>query len=155
MLVSCASSSNLRTAFLKDMPDTDARVDLILYSAPGDEAQLKIAVLDITEDAHRLEPFAPSFNYEIIKDLSTDDALERAESFLAKLNGYSHMELREVFTRDGTLVAFEAKPVYEPFLYPTTDITDTSYYISENGVVKFIVRQMRINRPGISINFRR
>ncbi len=149
LVVSCAGSSNLRTEIFPQTGSIEGKCDLILYNAHEDELQIKIAILDISGDEFTIEPFAAKFNYRIIRGLDVDEALVLAEDHLSKADFYDGMELRRVFGPGGNVVAIEGRPVYEPFIYGPLDITDTTYYVPEQGLIKVIVRAIPLKRMGL------
>ncbi len=133
-------TSSLRVESVQQRESLEGRCDLILYSALEDELQIKVAILDISGDEFTVEPFAAEFNYKTIRGLDVGEALEKAEGFLSMVTGYDSMEVRRVFGPGGEVVAIEGRPIYEPFFHGPLDITDTNYYIPEQGIIRVIVR---------------
>ena len=135
----CAHSSSLRTTTLKlDPPDSKCR--LILYTSYDGYVELRVAVIDLDGDGYELLPYAPEHSYKIVDGMRVTSALDEANAFLRKVDGVDGMKVLQVFAVDGTVIAYEARPLYGVMHYGYRDITDTNYYIKGEGTVKFVVR---------------
>ncbi|HEX8948433.1 MAG TPA: hypothetical protein VF790_05695 [Dissulfurispiraceae bacterium] len=104
---------------------------LILYRS-GIET---VAFLDKEEDRYTLEPYAPAFDYSVIKGLSGEDALARAEELVKSHSSFSGSRLSGIVDESGYVLGFELRPLYPPLTYGSADILDIYYRGKERKVM--------------------
>ena len=108
---------------------------VILYGGrhPGDVET--IALMDKEGDSYTIEPYAPEFDYRILKGLSAREALERARSFVSQQASFSHAELSSIVDDAGNVLGYEVRPLYLPVTYGISDVLDVTYSVKDDSVV--------------------
>ncbi len=104
---------------------------LILYGG-GYSGDIKtVAILDLEGDGYTFDPYAPDFDYRVIKGLTGADALKKAEEFVRSHYAFRNSYLSKVVSRQGKTIGFELRPLYLTIEYGTPDVLET--YYSEKG----------------------
>ncbi|HWR90289.1 MAG TPA: hypothetical protein VN260_08520 [Dissulfurispiraceae bacterium] len=104
---------------------------LILYGG-GYSGDIKtVAILDLEGDGYTFDPYAPDFDYRVIKGLTGQDALKKAEGFVRSHYAFRNSYLSKVVSRQGKTIGFELRPLYLTIEYGTPDVLET--YYSEKG----------------------
>lgn len=93
-----------------------------------------IAFLDKEDDHYAFEPYAPDFKYRIIKGVSAEDALEKANKFLKCSSSFSHSQMRSIRAANGDIFGYEIRPFYGPLTYGVDDVLYTDYWVEGNKV---------------------
>jgi len=112
---------------------------LILYGANYSDDLETVAILDYEGDGYYFEPFAPSFNYKVIKGIQAQEALKEAGQFVSFHNSFWKYNLSTIFSPGGEPIGYEVKPLYMPFVYGFSDILDVYYWLKGEGKVKVII----------------
>ncbi|MCX7794282.1 MAG: hypothetical protein N2257_07780 [Thermodesulfovibrionales bacterium] len=94
-----------------------------------------IVIFDIESDKYTFEIFAPEFDYQIIKGLSGDEALKRAEDFVRRHILFKRSQLSKIFDNEGNLIGYELRPLYFSSAFMTDDVLDVDYRIKGDKVV--------------------
>ena len=58
------------------------------------------------------EPYAPEFNYRVIKDLPAKEALQKAEQFVDCNSSYKSSRLTGIVDQAGHILGYEVRPLY-------------------------------------------
>jgi hypothetical protein len=122
ILLSCATMKEMDIA---EIPP--GRYDLILYGGQFLEDLETVAFLDIPGDRYVLEPLSRDYDYQLRKNLSREDALDKALKFISENNGYWRAMIEEIISPEGAVVGYEVRPLYYTFLYGLPNILDISY----------------------------
>ncbi len=120
-----------------DVPGT---FTLILYGGGHSRDVESLALLDLEGDLYTLEPYAPEFDYRIIKGLSARDAIGRAESFLSSRYAFRRTVLSRILDSSGKTIGFEVRPLYDPLTFGLTDVLDVDYAPRKDGTVRVHIR---------------
>lgn len=108
---------------------------LILYGNSYLNDIETVAILDKEGDRYTIEPYAPDFDYRVVKGVPAKRALEQAYRFLKSGNSaYYSAQLSRIVDEKGAVIGYELRPLYEPFVYGLADVLDTNYWIKDNKV---------------------
>ena len=125
-LQGCIQGKRLRTEATQTA-DFQGAYTLILYGGNYSGDLETVAILDREGDRYTFEPYAPAFNYKVIKGQTSDHALPAAEQFVRRNPSYHSEQLRSVLDETGTVIGYELRPLYLPFVYGTSDVLDIDY----------------------------
>lgn len=135
-----------------NLEDVKGKFNLILYGARHIDDLETLAILDVEGDNYVFEPFAPDFDYKILKNLTAEQALDNAKKFIGFHNAYHKSVLKRILDYNGRTIGFEMRPLYYPFVYGFADVMDVFYFLKENGKVKVVIRLIeqidRLRFPG-------
>jgi len=120
-----------------DVPGT---FTLILYGGSYSRDVENLALLDLEGDPYTLEPYAPEFDYRVIRGLSAKDALDLAEHFLSSQYAFRRSLLSRILDSSGKTIGYELKPFYDPLTVGLTDVLDVSYEPRKDGKVRVYIR---------------
>lgn len=138
-LSSCTGLKHLRTEIAKDS-EIIGSFTLILYGARHLEDIETVAILDAEGDKYELVPYAPEFDYKIIKNLSAKEALYKAQSFVSWYRSFHHSQLSKIVDDKGNPIGYELRPLYLPFCFGVSDVLEVDYWLKEDGKVKITIR---------------
>ena len=96
------------------------------------------AILDPEGHRYAFEPYAPAFDYRVVKGLPAKEALEIAQSFLSRQYGFLRSQLNKIVDDSGKIIGFEMRPLYDPLVFGTSDILDTDYVLKDGKVRAYI-----------------
>jgi hypothetical protein len=111
------------------------RFNVILYGCAYNDDLETIAILWREDGPYVFEPFAPDYNYRIVRGIPAKEALEQAEEFVYCHNAFRRSQLSRLVGAKGETLGFEVRPLYLPFVFGTDDALDTDYRIKEGKVV--------------------
>ncbi len=131
---SCALGNRLdmKTAAGSDLTGS---FDLILYGCTYYDDFETIAILAKEDGPYVFEPYAPDFNYRVIKGVPAKDALDQAQKFVNCHTAFHRAQLSRLFDAKGDTLGFEVRPLYLPFVFGIDDALDTDYRIKDGKVV--------------------
>ncbi|MEW6002599.1 MAG: hypothetical protein AB1638_08150 [Nitrospirota bacterium] len=149
-LSSCASV-RLKTEAARDAGVT-GDFNLILYGGRYSDDLETLAILDVAGDGYEFVPYAPEFDYKIIKNVQAEEALRLAKSFVSFHRSYRYSLLSRILDPQGKAIGYELKPLYDPVAYGISDVLDINYWLQEGGKVKVTIRLLlpaeRLRFPG-------
>jgi hypothetical protein len=119
-----------------DVPGT---FTLILYGGRHFKDVESVAILDLEGDQYTIEPYAPEFDYRIIRGLSANDALERAGTFLGSQYAFRRTVLSRILDNSGKTIGYEVRPFYSPLSFGLTDVLDVDYALRNDGKVRVYI----------------
>ena len=115
------------------------RYSLILYGCTYFNDLRTLAILDREGDTYTIEPYAPDFDYRVVRNLPAQDALKRAESFARGCNpDFMVSRLSVILTKDGAVAGYELMPLYRAYTYGESDVLNTYYFLDKNKIIAFI-----------------
>lgn len=120
-----------------DVPGT---FTLILYGGRYYRDAESLALLDLEGDPYTLEPYAPEFDYIVVRGLPAQDALARAEHFLNSQYAFRRSLLSRILDSSGKTIGYELKPFYDPLTFGITDVLDVEYVPRQDGKVRVYIR---------------
>ncbi len=135
LLFACAAGPVLTVQSARGIEEQ--RYDVILFGGRYSEDLRSMAIFVIRGGPYRILPYAPKFDYKIVKDLSAPQALATATRFLAGINpNYIGTTKNLILGPDGRPIGYEIRPLYQPFVYGFSDVLETSYRVWGKGVVR-------------------
>lgn len=140
LLTSCAGGRYLRVEPLRDAKEMRGSYTTIFYGGTSSVDRETVVVMDVEGDDYEFVPRAPEFEYRVEKGLSAGDALQRAERFLRWYPDFMRVRMSRVLAVDGTVIGYEVRPLFLPFVYGRADILDILYLLKEDRTVSVYVR---------------
>ena len=131
---SCALGNRLD---MKTAADSDlaGSFDLILYGCTYHNDLETIAILAKEDGPYVFEPYAPDYNYLVIKGVPAREALDQAQKFVNCHNAFRRAQLSRLVDAKGDTLGFEVRPLYLPFVYGIDDAISADYRIEDGKVV--------------------
>jgi hypothetical protein len=100
---------------------------LILYGGTyGDDLET-VAIL-AKDSPYTIVPYAPEFDYKIIKHIPAKDALAEAFSFTSRHPDFSRAQIARIVDSSGRVIGYEIRPLYRAFTYGSPDVLYTYYW---------------------------
>jgi len=137
-LGSCAGGKQLRTKLAQD-PELTGSYTLILFGTRNAYELKTIAFLDKEGDGYDLVPYAPEYNYKVIKNLPGTEALNKALDYVKWPRDYRSTQVRKILDDQGTVIGYEVRPLYDPFAYGVSNVLVVQYWIQQDGKVKVTI----------------
>ena len=134
-----ASAGSIRTEAAYSVDD-GGTYTLILYGGRYYRDAESLALLDLEDDSYTLEPYAPEFDYRVIKGLTAKDALGKAEHFLSSQYAFRRSLLSRILDSSGKTIGYELRPLYYPLTFGITDVLDVGYALKNDGKVRVYIR---------------
>lgn len=130
-----AIAQPLRTE-LVNPSDVTGNYTLILYGGNYLNDVHTIAFLDSEGDQYAFEPYAPEFEYRVLKGLSAKEALDKAQHFVSTIdNCFWRSQLSRVLDQNSKTIGYELRPFYRPLCYGLSDVLDVSYWNKDGRIV--------------------
>ena len=142
---SFAISKPLHTEGVKSI-DVAGTFTLITYGGRYFNDVETIAFLDLEGDRYTLEPYAPEFDYKIVKGLSSEDALKEAEEFASWHPDFWRSQLSRILDDKGQTIGYELRPLYHPYAFGLSDVLDIYYITKDNKVIIYIKLEFQVER---------
>ncbi len=80
-------------------------------------------------------PYAPEFDYKIIKQVPAKEALARAYRFISVNPYFSRPQLARIIdSKTGSMLGYELRPLYQPFAYGYYDVLYIDYWKKDSKV---------------------
>ncbi len=136
--ISTAFGKTLRTEELQPA-DITGTFNLILFGGRYFRDVETIAFLDVEGDPYTLEPYAPDFDFRVIKGLSAKEALERAQRFVSAQYDFWRSQLSRILDDNGRTVGYEIRPLYDPLAFGNADVMDI-YYALKGDKIRIHIR---------------
>lgn len=132
--VGCAAQGNrIRTESLRGT-DIPGVFTLILHGGNYSDDLETVAFLDREGDAYTFDIYAPDFNYRVIKGVSAQEGLTKAEEFVSGNSAFHQARLSSIVDDRSGIIGYEVRPLYLPFTYGTDDVLDIWYAEKGNKV---------------------
>jgi hypothetical protein len=129
-----ANAQSLRTEWVS-ATEVTGTFTLILYGGNYFNDVHTVAFLDSEGDRYTFEPYAPEFEYRLVKGLSAKEALDKAQHFVSTIDScFLRSELSKVLDQSGKTIGYELRPLYNSLCYGLADVLDVSYW-QKNGKV--------------------
>ena len=136
-LLAAGCAGTLRTSNMKNTEAIQGTFNLILYGGNHLQDLETTAILDVAGDPYTIVPRAPKFDYRVIEGLDAAEAIERARAFDLRNPAAAAVLPIRVYTAQGTVVAYELRPLYQPFAFE--DVLRVSYWESGDGIIRVSV----------------
>lgn len=140
-----ASGAILRTEIVKDETISgDYRV--ILYGSRHANDVETLAILDKSGDRYTFEPYAPEFDYKVMKEVPAREALKHARPFISWHRSFNAVQMRRVLDEEGEIIAYELRPLYQPIDFGHTDVMYVDYRLKDSTVIVYIRLKPEVER---------
>ena len=137
-LGSCAGGKQLRTELARDSEITGSYT-LILFGTRNAYELKTVAFLDKEGDGYELVPYAPEYNYKVIKNLQGSEALKKALDYVKWPRDYRSSQVREILDDQNSVIGYEVRPLYDPLAYGISNVLVVQYWVQEGGNVKVTI----------------
>jgi len=107
---------------------------LVLYSGSWPQQIANVAFLDREDDRITFSPYAPDFNFKILKGIPAKEAIARAEAFVSTHSSFHRSQLACIRDEYDRVVGFEMRPLYYPTTYGTSDVLCIDYSLRDNKI---------------------
>jgi hypothetical protein len=138
-LTSCSGGTYLKTEHLTDASRIQGTYTLILYRTDLYEKLKTVAFLDVKGDEYSLVPAAPQYDYAIVPNVQAADAVEQSVRFIQSHRDYKSMTMKRIVDANGTIIAFELRPLYLTVAYGVSDVLTVDYLLREDGTVRILI----------------
>ncbi len=101
---------------------------LILYGGIFAKSVETVAILADEDSPYTIEPYAPDYDYKIIKHLPAKEALAHAYSFISRNPDFSRAQTARIVDSTGKLIGYEIRPLYLTFTMGALDVLDIYYW---------------------------
>jgi hypothetical protein len=139
ILGSCAGGKQLRTE-LAPGSEIKGNYTLILFGTRSAYELKTVAFLDKEGDGYELVPYAPEFNYKVIKNVSGTEALKKALDYVKWHRDYRSTQVRKILDEQGSVIGYEVRPIYDPLAYGISNVLLVQYFVQEGGKIKVMIR---------------
>jgi hypothetical protein len=137
-LGSCAGGKQLRTELAEDSEITGSYT-LILFGTRNAYELKTIAFLDKEGDGYELVPYAPDYDYKVIKNLPASEALKKALDYVKWPRDYRSSQVCKILDGQGSVIGYEVRPLYDPLAYGISNVLVVQYWVQAGGVVKVTI----------------
>jgi hypothetical protein len=137
-LGSCAGGKQLRTELAQDSEITGSYT-LILFGTRNAYELKTIAFLDKEGDGYELVPYAPEYNYKVMKNVPGTEALNKALDYVKWPRDYRSSQVRKILDDQGSVIGYEVRPLYDPLAYGISNVLVVQYWVQEGGKVKVTI----------------
>ena len=118
--------------------DLQGTYTVILYGCRYPTDLENLAILYPEGGPTTFEMYALKTAYTVEKGLPADEALKRAEQFLA-CNIYSwKTQLSKIVDREGAISGYELRSLYAPYKFAMTDVLVVNYLLKDSTVTVYI-----------------
>ncbi|HKN18620.1 MAG TPA: hypothetical protein VJW95_02390 [Dissulfurispiraceae bacterium] len=101
---------------------------LILYGGTYGNQLEAVAILSKEDSPYTIVPYAPEFDFSIIRHLPAKEALAGAFSFISRHPDFSRAQIARIVDSGGGVIGYEIRPLYWPFTYGAPDVLYTYYW---------------------------
>lgn len=141
LLVSCAATQAVKVEPepFRDMGAIKGQYTLIIYGGTYFNDPETAAFLDKQGDGYELVPYAPAFDYRVVKGLSVEESLHLVETVFDGNTDYLRTYVKKIVVA-GETVCYELRPYYLPLRYGYSDILSIDYALEKGGRIRVYVR---------------
>ena len=130
MLYACAAGPRLRVRPAQTVENGKTRYNLILYGGRYEDDLSSMAIIEIRSTPYRISPYAPKFDFRVLKNLDARQAMGTAVRFLKSINpNYIGVTKNLILSPGGRPIGYEVRPLYLPIVYGIPDILETAYRV--------------------------
>ncbi len=108
--------------------EIDGTFSLVLYGGTYGNEVRALAILYKEDSPYTIEPYAPEFDYKIIKHMLAKDALAEAYRFTSQNPDFARAQIAKIVDSSGSILGYEIRPLYRPFRYGAPDVLYTYYW---------------------------
>ena len=101
---------------------------LILYGGTYGNDLATVAILAKEDSPYTIIPYAPEYDYKIIKHLPAKEALAEAFSFTSRHPDFYRAQLARIVDSSGGVLGYEIRPLYRAVTLGDPDRLDIYYW---------------------------
>ena len=101
---------------------------LILYGGTYWDDLKRVAILAKEDSPYTIVPYAPEFDYKIIKHVPAKEALAGAFSFISQHPDFARAQIARIVDSSGRVIGYEVRPLYMAFTFGDTDLLYIYYW---------------------------
>ncbi|MGD0887228.1 MAG: hypothetical protein ABSA46_20480 [Thermodesulfovibrionales bacterium] len=132
----CAGGTFLKTEPLQPDVKITGRYALVLLQDKNYSALKTIAFLDVEGNNYSLVPYAPAYEYAVTRDISGQEALQKAVAFVRDNPLSRSYQISRILDPGGTTIGYEVRPLYDPLDHGVSDVMTVSYVLRDKGIVQ-------------------
>jgi len=107
---------------------------VILYGGRHFRDIETVAFLIPEGSPYTFEPYAPEFDYRIVKGVPAKDAFEMAEHFVRIQYAFLRSLTTKLVAENGKVIVYEVRPFYDPLTFGVEDVLDIDYSLRDDKV---------------------
>ncbi len=119
---------------------------VILYGGRYYKDIETVAFLIPEKSLYPFEPYAPEFDYRIVKGAGAKAAFEIAEQFVGAHYAFLRSQVSKIVDENGKLIGYEVRPLYTPLAFGVEDVLDISYSIKDGRVRAYVSLKPEIEK---------
>ena len=135
LLTSSCSLGNRLEMKAASVSDLTGNFNVIFYGCNFNGDFETVAILAKEDSPYPFEPYAPDFNYRIVKGIPANVALSGAMDFVNCHSSFHKPLLSKLVDAKGETLGFEVRPLYHPFAFGFDDAINIDYRIKDGKVV--------------------
>lgn len=149
-LQACVAGLQL-TPKAADQTELKGVYTLILYGCRYPDDLENIAVLVDEKSGYDFEVYAMDAMYKLKKGLTGPAALREGEAFIkCGMHTVWQTTLRRISDASGKSVAYELKPLYQPWEFRAPEVLISSYFLKDNKITAYFSLDPSLkNRDGL------
>jgi hypothetical protein len=125
---SCSSlKQDIRTEGASEKEITGT-YSLILYGGTYGNDVEAVAILAKEDSLYTIAPYAPEFDYKVIKHVPAKEGLAEAYSFISRHPDFSREQIARIVDSSGRVIGYEVRPLYRAFTFGAPDVLYTYYW---------------------------
>jgi hypothetical protein len=132
-LVSCATP--LQTMSVQRVSDDEGRFNLIYLVGVKSNDVRNAVVLDRLGDEYEFVPEVRDFDYEILQDISIQEALLESDVFFRSFPFITGADLHGIADKDGNIIGYELKPFYNVKYYGVENVLNIDYTVKSDNLI--------------------
>jgi hypothetical protein len=133
-LIGCATAQYLKTEGT-NVEDITGTYDLILYGSRQSDDIETVAILKFSGGPYKFEPYAPAFDFRVVKNVPGKEAFEVAKKFVSWHPSFLRSQLSRILDPENRTIGYELRPLYFPIVYGIPDVLDVDYWLKPEGMV--------------------
>jgi hypothetical protein len=141
-----ASNMSVRTHIMEGEEHIKGRYNVILYGSRYSNDVETVAILDKVGDEFTFEPYAPEYDYKVIKNVPASEALKHALSFISWHRSFRSVMRKKIIYGKGTIIGYELRPLYDPLAMGEMDVMYVDYKIKGNKVIVYIMLKESVKK---------
>lgn len=135
LLASSCSLGNRLEMKTASVSDLTGNFNVIFYGCNYNNDFETVAILAKEDSPYPFEPYAPDFNYRVVKGIPASEALREAGDFVDCNSSFHKPLLSKLVDAKGETLGFEVRPLYHPFTLGFDDALNIDYRIKDGKVV--------------------
>jgi hypothetical protein len=132
----CGGGKFLKTQDVQSNETINGLYTLILYHDGSNEGLKTIAFLQAQGEGYSLVPYAPDYEYAVMRNIGGKEALQKAFAWIRDNPLYKEYEIRKILSPTGKTIGYEVRPLYDPLAHGISNVMTVSYLLGDKGIVQ-------------------